>query len=230
MPRAKGIPSTDRKRKPIYPGQVFGSLTVLWPSQRSNSARKFVVCRCECDVFRHVDESQLRCGKTKSCGCYKVTKLLSRSTTHRNAPRSGLSREYVTWAAIIQRCTNPKNPNFKTYGGRGIFVTERWLGSFKNFLADMGHRPSPKHSIDRIDNDRGYCKENCRWATHQEQCQNKRTSVYLTINGFTKNIGEWASISGVKRATILYRYHQGWDHESCVYHKPHTKHKSKNVL
>ncbi|HEY1814872.1 MAG TPA: hypothetical protein VGG74_21140 [Kofleriaceae bacterium] len=117
---------------------------------------------------------------TRSCGCLKRdadARWIESNTKHGDAPHDGeRSPEYSAWAAAIQRCTNPENQSFKNYGARGISVCARWLGNrgFTNFLADMGRRPSSKHSIDRINNDGNYEPSNCRWATAKQQARNKR--------------------------------------------------------
>ncbi len=109
-----------------------------------------------------------------------------------------------------QRCYSHNKRNFADYGGRGIMVCERWRNSFENFLADMGPRPTPLHSIDRIDNSLGYDPANCRWATRTEQNRNKRSNRYMTMNGRTMILTDWAIETGIKRETIKERIRRGW--------------------
>lgn len=130
---------------------------------------------CSCGKEFIAMQMNVNSGKTTSCGCVRRTKssqrapLMSKGNiTHNKAN----SREYHTWEGMIQRCTNPKNPKFKTYGGLGITVCNSWR-TFSNFFSDMGERPRNK-TLDRINNDLGYYKENCRWATVSEQNLNKR--------------------------------------------------------
>jgi hypothetical protein len=104
-----------------------------------------------------------------------------------------ITAEYKTWQGIRQRCENPNDPGFSRYGGRGIVVCERWRASFENFFADMGLRPSSKHSIERVDNDNDYAPSNCRWATAKEQQWNKSNSTTFTIGGETKTFAGWWS-------------------------------------
>jgi len=104
-----------------------------------------------------------------------------------------------------QRCMNPKNNKYSFYGARGIKVCDRWVKSFDNFLADMGYRPSKKHSIDRINNDGDYCPENCKWATHKEQCNNRRTSVRYMYNGKEVSMSDLMEISGLNQPILWYR-------------------------
>ena len=110
-----------------------------------------------------------------------------------NGPRKDYPREYKTWDGMRQRCLQPSCPLYKNYGGRGITICERWQGAdgFENFIADMGPKPGPKYSIDRIDVDGDYCPENCRWATPVEQACNKRSSLPVPGVDFDKRNNKW---------------------------------------
>lgn len=116
--------------------------------------------------------------------------------------------EYRAWRHMRQRCS-PTFKHSKWYFERGISVCERW-DSYANFLSDMGNKPSPKHSLDRINNDRGYSPKNCRWATSKQQSENKSTTIYLVFKGTRLRIDEWADRIGMKRATLRNRYHRRW--------------------
>lgn len=113
--------------------------------------------------------------------------------------------EYATWARMLDRCYEESNPRWKDYGGRGIKVCDEWRFSFENFLADMGKKPLGKTSLDRIDNDKSYSAENCRWATNKEQCNNKKTNIKVEIDGITKSISEWCEILNLKVSSIFDR-------------------------
>lgn len=120
------------------------------------------------------------------------------------------SAEYKIWSGIKTRCLNTNARAYSRYGGRGIGISERWL-KFENFLEDMNRRPSPRHSIDRIDGNKFYALNNCRWATPQQQARNRQSLRPLTIDGVTKLLCEWAEISGVPVATMWDRIYQaGW--------------------
>lgn len=129
----------------------------------------------------------------------------------------GLSKttEYRTWNAMLQRCQNPKNTAFNRYGGRGIIVCDRWQ-LFENFYADMGPRPSPKHSIDRINNDGDYEPDNCRWATPHEQARNKRGNYLVEWRGEIKCLTEWSEVVGLTCDTIKRRLDSGWSVERVM--------------
>ncbi len=118
--------------------------------------------------------------------------------------------EYWVWSHMIERCYNPKAAGYKNYGGRGITVCQRWRESSAAFLADMGSRPSPKHQIDRIDNDRGYSPDNCRWATRIEQCRTRRRTTLLTHDGRTMPFADWVRETGIAYQTIRSRLRIGW--------------------
>jgi len=153
-------------------GQRFGRLRVLKPIEQ-RYRRYYWLCQCDCGQETTVDGIKLRNGNTRSCGCFRNETTVSRTLTHGHSKRKGWTQEYRSWTKIFQRCYNPKCKNFHDYGGRGITVCERWL-QFENFIADMGNKPTPKHSLDRINNDGNYEPGNCRWATHTEQMRNRR--------------------------------------------------------
>lgn len=128
--------------------------------------------------------------------------------------------EYSTWKEMKRRCYNPSASYYHCYGGRGITVCQRWLESFASFLADMGEKPSPKHSIDRIDNDGNYEPANCRWATPIEQAQNTTHAKRITFNNETMSLSAWARKIGIDDAALSSRLRRGWTLEMALTTKP----------
>lgn len=135
------------------------------------------------------------------------------------------SREYSTWNSMRSRCGNPKHKQFHSYGGRGITVCDRWQ-KFDNFYADMGKRPSKKHSIDRINNDLGYFPENCRWSLPLVQQNNKCNTVFLEYKGIRKSLPQWARYVGMPVEWLRQRIRKGWPIERAIF-KPVIKRKAK---
>lgn len=121
---------------------------------------------------------------------------------------NGLSRTYRSWEAMKRRCDNPKDHHYKNYGGRGIRYDVRWL-LFENFLEDMGDKPEGM-TLDRIDTNRGYCKENCKWSDKSTQSRNKRNNRVLTFNGKSYCLWEWAELIGMNPSTLRSRLNRGW--------------------
>jgi hypothetical protein len=146
-------------------GRKFGMLLVIDFKESLNRAQ-YWNCLCACGVKKIIQASHLKAGSTLSCGCHRIKRLV----THNNSK----SVEYKAWVAMRDRCYNENNESFQYYGKRAITVCERWLSSFENFLADMGKRPKFT-SLDRLDVNGNYCKENCQWSNVYEQAYNKRT-------------------------------------------------------
>jgi len=158
-------------------GSVFHRLTVV--SGEKRDLRKSVLweCQCTCGGKTTAYAFDLRAGKVKSCGCLALEGV---ARTHGQSGKAR-SPEYSIWASMIQRCTNPNARNWGSYGGRGILVCARWF-KFENFFSDMGPRLAGT-TLEREDNSRGYSKDNCTWATRQAQVRNKRSNVWVAVDG-----------------------------------------------
>ena len=116
---------------------------------------------------------------------------------------------YKIWRSMKTRCLSINHPSYQYYGAKGIAVCNEWL-SFEGFYKDMGDRPSNKHSIDRKDGSKGYFKDNCRWATPEEQSNNTKTNRPLTHNGITMNLSQWARKMGMSKGMLKHRVDSGW--------------------
>jgi hypothetical protein len=163
-------------------GQRFGRLLVLRRAGLKNHNFQWE-CACDCGAVRIVDGGNLRSGRTRGCSKHYP------KTRPRKVPAKGRPKDYGIWWRMVERCRNPKSRDFPAYGGRGITVCERWQ-KFVNFTADMGPRPAGL-SIDRIDNNKGYEPDNCRWATPTEQANNTRSNRILTAFGKSMTIAQW---------------------------------------
>lgn len=182
-------------------GMIFGLLTAI-----SYIGDFKWLCQCSCPKgnTKEVKADHLKEGKVKSCGCLRLPKDTKCKT-----------QEYKIWKEMRQRCYNPNRPQYKDYGGRGIRVCERW-NDYDNFISDMGPRPGPEYSIDRIDVNEDYTPENCRWATKTEQNNNKRNNRLLTYDEKTQTLAEWSKETGIVTDTIDTRLRSGWDIEKAL--------------
>jgi hypothetical protein len=187
-------------------GLRFGKLVAVEELPRKDGKR---VWRLACDCGGEIVAFQKKFasgGKLRSCGC------AAKVVTH------GLSRipEYRHWVNMVSRCENPDATGFEHYGGRGIVVCRPWRADFQNFYRDMGPRPSPKHSIDRIDVNGNYEPANCRWATSKEQGRNTRANHMVEVDGRSIPLVEAAEGAPVGYNTILYRIKRGWRLEDAL--------------
>ena len=186
-------------------GSRFGRWVTL---ETITGTQKPVRCRCDCGTERAIRLNRLKLTSKDhllSCGCANPNRTHGRSGTP----------EHAIWAGLFTRCENPNHHSYRYYGARGIAVCERWR-DFAAFYADMGDRPSPKHSIERENTEGPYALWNCVWATPKEQSRNRRNVHYLTVRGVTKRLVEWAEIKGVSRKMLLDRLSYGWSHEDIV--------------
>jgi hypothetical protein len=184
-------------------GLTFGRLEVL-SLNRVVGRKAYWNCRCSCKTDCVVGRSNLTQGLCRSCGCLKEDSTRARRTTH------GMyrSKTYYAWQGAKDRCFNPNNTGFINYGGRGITMCDEWRDSFEAFYRDMGPVPTGL-SLDRIDVNGPYSKENCRWTDRGSQNRNTRRTILITHNGETLCLKDWADKSGVSYRILLYRYHAG---------------------
>lgn len=197
-------------------GQRFGRWSVIKRGPDHTPGAATWRCKCDCGTRKNVRTSMLKSGKSKSCGCLAKEVWAKQMGALRRSHGMSKTPEYRSWLAMRSRCYKKASLQFEWYGGRGIKVCERWKNSFENFMADMGERPSPKHTIDRIDNDGDYSPDNCKWSTPVEQCNNRRSSRFLTVNGKTLPLVKWARLAGVHPSTILERMKAGWPMEKAL--------------
>ena len=129
------------------------------------------------------------------------------------------SPEYAAWANITNRCLRPKHPSYERYGGRGITLFSGWVGrgGFARFFAYVGARPTPEHTIERIDNNRGYEPDNVKWATHKEQMNNTSQNHWITIDGVTKTLRQWASENDIHETTVIHRLDRGMSEREAIF-------------
>lgn len=192
-------------------GKKFGRLTVVRLNDMAQKKHnKSWVCRCDCGQTTVVYGCNLKRGMTRSCGCLRKEITSETKMIHGHSPRCGHSKTYLAWKHLLGRCRNPKDKSYVYYGARGIICCDRWL-KFENFLTDMGEPPTKNHSIDRIDNNSGYYKENCRWATRKQQIRNRSNNRVITHNNTTQCLSAWAEEYGIRYGLLWLRIvRYGW--------------------
>ena len=199
-------------------GKNFGRLIVLEQCGRNSDKRILWLCSCICGNSVVISGKLLSNGDTKSCGCLRKQLM----TKHGHSR----TRVYRTWQNMIQRCLNPLNKSYADYGGRGITICQRWL-TFDNFLEDLGENPT-NQTLDRIDNNKGYDKSNCKWSTPKQQSHNRRDNCLVTHNSRTQCLATWAEEVGISRAVIQYRLNRGWCIKRAIEQRP-RKYKKKVI-
>lgn len=191
------------------PGQIVNNFTFVCftgeVNKFGNKYAEFICPFCKKSFIKLMYSVQA--SGIKSCGCASAN-LNSIAHTKHDMSFSG---EYNSWRSAKKRCYEANSPSYKRYGGRGITVCDRWLNSFENFLADMGKRPTPEHSLDRYPNVNGnYEPGNCRWATPIEQSRNRNNTILVEYNSEIKPLSEWAGLFDMNYMTLFGRYTKGW--------------------
>ena len=207
-----------RQRIDVKVGDRFGRLTIIGERIDRNKVVYFP-CRCDCGATKEVRWNNLQSGTTKSCGCYRTQIIRERSYVHGETR----TRLYNTWIRMRDRCNNPKNKQYENYGGRGIKVCDEWERSyeaFKKWSCENGYDEKLngfQSSIDRIDNNKGYSPDNCRWVDMLTQGNNKSTNKRITYNGKTQTYSQWGRELGINPHTIRYRYVLGYCLDDVFY-------------
>jgi len=204
-------------------GHRIGRLTIKGRNHEKPHGPVMWDCVCDCGTELVRGAKTIRGRGIASCGCYNRELSTKRFGSH------GLSQtpEYKIWLGMKARCYSPSSAAYYKYGARGIVVCERWR-IFETFLADMGKRPSPRHTLDRIDGTKGYEPGNCRWATPQQQQLNLKNNVRIEFDGKSLTAGQWSRIVGLDEKTITSRYRQlGWTAEDALTLPLHFHHKRR---
>jgi hypothetical protein len=194
-------------------GKRFERLLVVCLKMKGKS--KYWNCVCDCGNITVVTTSHLISGHTVSCGCRSKENRDKRNFKHGLCLKS--RRLYRIFHAMKLRCFDKKHRNYSDYGERGITVCSEWENNIESFFEwALANGYDDTKSIDRIDNDKGYSPDNCRWATNAEQARNKRDNVYLTINGEKHVLSDWARIKSIDRSTLANRIKKGWDIDKAL--------------
>ena len=196
-------------------GQKFGRLTVLSRTDNNKHRQVMWLCQCKCGNFIVVRGYRLKDGHTKSCGCLNKEQAIINVSKHHSHKLSN-TRLYQTWQNIKKRCLNYKDKNYKNYGGRGIEICNEWLNPNNFFKWALNNGYSDNLTIDRIDNNKGYTPNNCRWTTLKTQANNKRNNHLLTFKGKTKTMIQWADKFKINYYTLSTRLKRNWTTERAL--------------
>ena len=201
-----------------HTGERFGILTAIKYEIRKTKHGKvaYWYCRCDCGTEKWVSANHLTRGYAKSCGC----KQYDTPQTKPNLLKKNNPRIYSIWSGMKTRCNNTNSKRYKDYGGRGIKICDEWL-IFDNFcLWSLENGYEEGLTIERIDNDKSYCPENCKWISQSEQNKNKRNTRIYTYNGETKHLAEWARVFNLDYQLLYDRLKSGMDFEKAVTYVP----------
>lgn len=213
-------------------GQKYNRLTALYFTGKKTKRghNNIWMCVCDCGSLVEVDTASLRSGATKSCGCYTRDRMAQLNKTHggRN------ERLYLVWMDMRRRCNDPKDANYKFYGARGISVCKEWedYAVFREWACQSGYDKTAKRAkctLDRIDVNKGYCPENCRWVDMVIQQNNKRSNLYITYNGKTQTAAQWEREIGLPRCVVAKRIRRGWSIERALSTMDGRNRKQSNV-
>jgi hypothetical protein len=211
MTISRGIQAYPRKSRDD-PGKVFGRLTVLEYGPMGEDGAITLVCRCVCGTVITATRSNIRLGKTNSCGCLKSERSRMAHLTHGQAG----TPLYRVWHGMISRCQDERATAYYKYGAKGVRVCARWRASFEHFLADMGPRPSSGHSLDRWPDPAGHYEPgNVRWATIHEQRRNRREDKTIEYQGRRQLLTDWTRELGLPFGAIRQRLRVGWSVEQA---------------
>lgn len=208
-------------------GQRFGRLTVFERAENKGKQTAWL-CKCDCGKIVAVMGWNLRTGNTKSCGCWRDEKVPQVNKELNTRHGESHTKLHKAWCNMRYRCFNAKCKFYDIYGGRGITICDEWSNyeAFRDWSLANGFAEGL--SLDRIDVNGDYCPENCRWVSEKVQQNNKRDNNYLTFNGATHTIQEWADITGIGWSTIKERLKNGWTVDEALTRKP-RKHTRKEV-
>lgn len=191
-------------------GDRFGRLEVISNDFESHRNGRHWRCRCDCGNEGSYGQSALAAGNTTSCGCFFKERAVENNTKHgHNSWKQPPSSTYNSWRGAKERCHNENHIGYKNYGGRGIRMCSRWQESFAAFLEDMGSKPSPDLTLERVDHNGNYEPANCVWASQETQANNKSNNVKLTYRGETLTVPQWSRRTGIPAPTLYGRLKRG---------------------